>query len=314
MSTFRLISLIAALTLPANARAEVPQVITDILPVHSLAAQVMQGVGVPQLLMPAGADPHAYAMRPSEARGLTQANLIFWIGPELTPWLTDALPRLAGNAVAVELLEVDGTVVLQGRQNAVFGAGDGQDAHESHDTHEDHDHGHNHDGVDPHAWLDPQNARIWLAAMAEHLADLDPVNASLYRTNAAAAQDRISTLEAQIKQDLAGGSETGLFVYHDAYQYFENRFGLHSNAAISQSDAAAPGAARLSAVKAAAEAYTIVCVIAEPQFSPRLIASATGDKGRTAEVDPIGAQFPAGVDQYSSMLAATAQGFAHCRK
>lgn len=149
------IGAVASVALSAPATAE-PVVVTDIPPVHSLVARVMQGVGEPTQILPPGASPHGYAMRPSEAAALADADVVFWVGPELTPWLERAIDTLATKAEAVELLEAPGTFHLQFREGATFEAhdhGDDHDdeaGHEGHD-HEEHDHeGHDHDAHEEH--------------------------------------------------------------------------------------------------------------------------------------------------------------------
>ena len=159
----------------ANAAlADVPRVVTDVPPVHSLVSSIMQGVGTPDLILDPGSSPHSHVMRPSEAQALQSADIIFWVGPELTPWLSDPISVLSKRALVHEMLEVDGTVTLSFREDL---------NDDEHNDHEEHD-GHGHEGIDPHAWLDPQNGVIWLGAIADLLAKSDPENADLYRKNA----------------------------------------------------------------------------------------------------------------------------------
>ena len=126
--------------------ADVPDVAVDIAPVHSLVAQVMTGVGAPKLIVPSGASPHEYNLRPSDAAALQEAELVFWMGDDLSPWLHDAIETLAEDAVVTTLLEADETILLEFRENALFEAHD-HDEHDDHDDHaEDHDdHGHDED-------------------------------------------------------------------------------------------------------------------------------------------------------------------------
>src|SRR6056297_1885864 len=207
MSIRLIATLTAGLGFAGAALAETPKVVADITPVHSLVAQVMEGAGTPALLIAPGASPHGYAMRPSEAAALDAAELVFWMGEGLTPWLEGAIDSLAGDAQVIALLGAGETRVLPFREGIAFEAHDekGHDDH-SHDDHghEGHDehghdehghdehghdeHGHGHDGADPHTWLDPTNARAWLDVIAAELAGHDPGNAALYKANAAAAQ------------------------------------------------------------------------------------------------------------------------------
>jgi zinc transport system substrate-binding protein len=167
----------------------------------------------------------------------------------------------------------------------------------------DHDHGHAHDDVDPHAWLDPVNGKIWLDAIAAALAVADPVNASTYFQNAAAGKTELDALIAEIEADLAPLADRGFVVFHDAYQYFESRFGIEAAGAIALSSAAAPSPARVSEIKGAIEAINAVCVFSEPQFEPALVETVTeGTDARTSVLDPLGAALPLGPGLYPALL------------
>ena len=214
-----------------SVRADVPSVATDIPPVHSLVARVMEGVGTPDLIIRAGASPHSYSLRPSEAAAMERADLVVWIGPGLTPWLERPLQALAGDARRIALMETDATVLLQARDEAIF------------DDHtDDHDHG----LIDPHGWLDPMNGRAWLEVIARELIALDPENADIYIANAAAGQSEIDAVMNEAADLLAPMKGVPFAVFHDAFQYFEARFALSPKAAIFAGDARAPGPARIA--------------------------------------------------------------------
>ena len=145
--------------LASPALAEVPQVVTDIPPVHSLVASVMQGVGKPTLLLPPGGSAHGHQMRPSEAAAMSAADLVVWVGEELSPWIADASAKLAPDAASLSLIDVQGTVLREAGHHGhdheaghETGAEDGGHSDEHHDAHE-HDHdGHDHaDGGEGHA-------------------------------------------------------------------------------------------------------------------------------------------------------------------
>ncbi|MEP4198706.1 MAG: zinc ABC transporter substrate-binding protein [Aliishimia sp.] len=349
-------------------RAEAPQVVADIAPVHALVSRVMQGVGTPDLLLPPGTSPHGYALRPSQARSLTGADLVVWIGPELTPWLDDALQSLASDTPKLSLLKAPDTLLFQFRETAIFDDHDDHDekghddhddhddhdekghddhdehAHDDHDDHEekghddhdehgdddhdkhddhdkdeghdeahdDHDH-HDHDGVDPHAWLDPENAKLWLDVIAAELSAQDPENAATYAVNAQAGQDEIDLAVKDLTVKLATKQDQGFIVFHDAYQYFEARFGLKVAGAFQVSDAVAPGAARVAALRDRVAQGNIACIFTEPQFNPdtvRRIGEAANLK--VAVLDPMGAHLDPGSDLYVSLLRSMAGQIADC--
>ncbi len=133
-----------AALIPFAAHADVPRVMTDIDPIHSLTAQVMGDLGTPDVLLPPGADPHDFALRPSDAAALGDADIVFWVGEGLTPWLAEPLETLAAGAAHISLLEVEGWTKLDIRE-----AGHHDHGHEDHDDH-GHDDEHGHDDHDDH--------------------------------------------------------------------------------------------------------------------------------------------------------------------
>ena len=336
------------------APADPPKVVTDIAPVHALVSQVLQGVGDVALLLPPGASPHGYAMRPSEAQALQDADMVVWVGEELTPWLGTALENLATDADRLALLDLADTRKLPGRDLAIFAAADGEhdedhdhdheahgdeehgehgdEGHEEHadhahdehahdehahdaDAHDEHAHEHEHDhgGADPHAWLDPDNAAVWLTAIAEALAAKDPENAATYRENAESARAQLSEVVAGIEADLTPVQDAHFLVYHDAYQYFEAHFGVRATGAISSSDASKPSAARIRELRDAVEAQDISCVFAEPQYSTSLVtALQDGTDLRSATLDPLGMALTPGPGMYAELLKELAHNMVDC--
>ena len=312
-----------ALLSPA-AFADVPAVATDIAPVHGLVARVMDGVAVPDLVIRPGATPHEYSLRPSEAAALERADLVFWVGEALTPWLQDTLSTLASDAVVVGLLEAPGTITHEFREGATFEAHDHAEA-ESHDHDHDHDHdehghddhaddhGHSHTGIDPHAWLDPENARVWLDVIAAELSALDPGNSALYAANAAAGRAEIDAAVSDVAARVAPLKEAGFIVFHDAYQYFEDRFGLSAAGAITLSDATAPSPARIAEIRDAVNGFGVACVFSEPQFDPGLVSAVVDGTGAvTAVIDPLGMDIELGPDFYPALLRDLAGRMAGC--
>ena len=308
-----------------------PRVVTDIAPVHSIAAQVMEGVGEPDLLVRVGASPHGYSLRPSEAQALQDADIVFWVGEELTPWLERGIASLAADASVVELLGADGSTLLPGRDAAIFAHDDDHDEdHDKHgdhghedghdeDEHEDHAHGdadhkehaedahghdhHDHDGADPHAWLDPDNAKAWADLIAAALTQADPANAAAYAANATAAKARIDATAASVAARLEPVRGKQFVVFHDAYQYFETRFAMPSAGAISLSDARKPSPARIAAIRDHVRANDISCVFAEPQFNPGVVSAVSEGAGvRSGVMDPLGAAHKPGPAFYSALL------------
>jgi zinc transport system substrate-binding protein len=278
-----------------------PRVATDIGPVYSLAARVMAGIGVPDLIIRHGASPHAYSLRPSEAAALEKADLVFWVSEGLTPWLKRRLEILASKAQVVELMKADGTVELPYREGATFA------------NHDDHDGIDSHNGIDPHSWLDPENGKVWLSVMASELSKIDPANADLYFQNAAAGTLEISQAVARINELLVPVHGVKFIVFHDAYQYFEQRFGISASGSILASDALAPNPARLIEIRGQVAELGVGCVFSEPQFNPTLVASVFQDaEVSTAVIDSQGIELELGMTLYPQVLENIAQEIVAC--
>lgn len=295
-------SLVMTALLTGTALADVPHVVTDIAPVHALVAQVMGDLGAPDLLLDRGADPHSFQLRPSQATGLAHAKLVIWVGPELTPWLDRALSGLATNAAQLRLLDAEGTH----RQD--FDPAGGHDA--DHDDAEDHAQSR----TDPHAWLDPDNARLWLDLIAQDLSRIDPDNADTYGANAEKAKADIAALDAEVAGLLAPARGKPFVVYHDAYGYFTAHYGLTATGSIAFGDAAAPGAARLSALREGLAGGSALCLFPEANHDAKLagqMVQGTGTKLGGA-LDPVGSTLTPGPALYGDLLRTLARTLADC--
>lgn len=287
--------------------ADTPKVMTDVAPVQSLVAMVMGDMGSPGLLLPKSADPHDFQIRPSQAQDLATADLVIWVGPELTPWLGRALESLSGgNNLA--LLNAPETLTrdFPDMGNKVQAAtADGHD-HEPQD--------HNHEGVDPHAWLEPENARIWLGLIAEALAKIDPEMAATYRANAEAARARIDVVEADIRNLLAPVKDKPFVVMHDAYGYFADHFGLQVIGTLREGDAVLPGAAHVDALEQAIRQNGATCIFTEVNHddaSARQMAEDTGARLGGAQ-DPEGTMLDPGPTLYGELMLSLATTFVTC--
>ena len=288
--------------------ADVPKVTVDIAPVHSLVSSVMEGVGKPDLIMPAGASPHEYQLKPSNAKSLQDADVVFWIGEDLTPWLENGLESLAKNASKTSLLGVDGIELLSFREGALFEAHD----HGDHDDHDDHE-GHAHGEHDPHAWLSPKIAKVWLNSIAAKLSEVDPDNAATYFSNAKSARDNIDALVSEVNSILDPIREKKFVVFHDAYQYFEKDFGISASGAISLGDASDPSPARLAEIRKRVVDEAVECVLAEPQYKQGLVkAVVEGTDANTAVIDPLGVKLETGPSLYENLIRNLATNLAKC--
>ncbi len=304
------------LLLGTAAAAEVPRVVVDTFPLHSLTAQVMSGVGAPEMLLTPGTSPHDFALRPSDAQRLTDADLVIWTGPAFVPWLAEALPALAPDAATLALLGTTGWAALPLRDDPRFAEehGHAEEGHED-EEHADEEATEQAGAVDPHAWLDPAVAAVWSVSIAEALAGADPENAALYRANAAAQRTALDALTAEIEAILEPARTAGnaYLVSHDAYQYFETRFALPAAGAIALSDANAPGPARMAELRDNVRAGDIACILADPETAPAITALLSeGTDARSVTVDPDAVFLTPGPDLYGEMMRQMARGLAEC--
>lgn len=305
----RYVSALLALLTSLPAAAEPPRVVVDIAPVHALVAQVMDGVAEPDLLLAQDANPHAVQLRPSQARMLADADLVIWVGPDLSPWLSDTIAVL-GDADTLVLMDLPATTLRDlAPEIGAVSPEQGHDHGHDEDGHDDHAHG----DEDPHVWLSVDNARAWLGLFAEDFAARDPDNAAAYRANAARAQDEIDRLAARIDARLAPLAGAEILTFHDAFGYFADRFPIAIAGSVRPGDATAPSAAALAAVETLVTTHGVTCAFAEPGFDPALIEAIAGDTGlRIGTLDPTGALQTPGPGHYAATLEAIAEGIATC--
>jgi zinc transport system substrate-binding protein len=296
------VTLLGAALLPSLAVAAAPDVVVSIKPIHSLVAGVMAGVGEPQLIVSGGSSPHVYSLRPSDARKLERAHLVFWVGPILDGFLEKPLTSLAGKAEIVELDHAPGVALLPARHGGDWEADEDEHAHAASATEQD-----------GHLWLDPANAKAIVQLAEVKLAALDPANAARYAGNAAALTQRLDALDAGLRQRLAPLEGRPFVVFHDAYQYLERRYGLRAIGSITVSPEHLPGAQRIQAIHGKVAALGAACVFSEPQFEPRLVQTVIeGTDARTAVLDPEGASLHAGAELYFTLMDGLADGLVTC--
>lgn len=309
------------LFLPLVALATQPQIVTSIKPVHSLVAGVMQGVGEPLLLVSGGASPHDYSLKPSEARAIDQAQVVFWIGPDLESFLIRPLDNVKDKIRVVALLDAPGMTVLPLREGGAWephGHEHGHDEH-GHETPEDgDDHEHEHEHVhqadhDPHVWLDPVNAIAMVRRIMTVLGEVDVAHRADYQRNGAALIERLDRLNQRLATELAPVRQQPYLVFHDAYQYFEQRYDLDAIGSVTMSAERRPGAKRVADIQARIRDLQVRCVFSEPQFQPALVETIiAGSAARRGVLDPLGAELPPGPDAYFQLLQGLATSLRAC--
>ncbi len=300
-------SILSILTFFTPANAEI-KVVASIKPIHSLASYLMDGIAKPDLIVDGYASPHGFAMKPSHAKMLQNADLIFWVGEDLESFLEKPLSSIAKKAEKIELMDTKGLQVLKFRERNIFDEHDHDDhGHDDHgkkeDDHDDHGHddhdGHAHGEFDPHIWLDPINAKAMLNEMAEHLIENDPKN------------EAIDKLTIDVMTDLS--SSVASIVFHDAYQYFEKRFNVNILGAFTVNTDVMPGAEQLAEIREIIEHDKVACVFSEPQFNPDIIKAVAKDMNiKTGVVDPLGATLDPGKDLYFNLIRNMSASFKGC--
>jgi zinc transport system substrate-binding protein len=317
-----LLAVCLAMAVPQAATAEPLKVAVTIAPVHSLTAAVMDGLGAPTLLVRAGSSEHSYSMRPSDARKLNEAQIVIRVSDQLETFLNKPIAALSKQATIVTLADTPGLTLLPPREGGTFEAHAHQ--HESHAHGEDkgkHDHdadthdedGHEEAEVDPHFWLDTANAALIADRIATALGQARPEEAAAYKANAEKLKERLGALDTELKGQLSGVGSASFIVFHDAYQYFEARYGIKAAGSITVSPERQPGAARLKAIRAKIAEASSACVFSEPQFEPKLVARLVeGTKAKTGTLDGLGASLPEGADLYFAMMRRLATSLKGC--
>lgn len=288
-----LLTALAPLLSP-TALAAAPRVVTSIGPVHSLAAAVMGNLGEPRRIVRGYGSPHAYQMRPSDAASLRDADLVLWIGPAMETFLQRPLAGVGENTRVVALSEVPELHLLENR------GADSLDAGEA--------------GIhDAHIWLSPANARIMARTIAGELRSLDPENAKTYQANLERLTGRIDAMEARIASRLAPVRTVPFVVFHDAFRYFEESFGLLSVGSVTLSPDRMPSARRIKELREAIVRSGARCVFREPQFESALVQVLIDDTGARAGVlDPLGTEVDPGPDAYIALMDANADALIEC--
>ena len=330
-----ILTIISFLSLFSSVNAEI-KVVASIKPIHSLASYLMDGIAKPDLIVDGYSSPHGFALKPSHAKMLQNADIIFWVGEDLENFLVKPLNSIAKKAEKIELMEIKGLEKLKFRERNIFDGHEGHDEHghdedghkeDDHDEHghdedghkeDDHDeHGHDeHEGhahgeYDPHIWLDPENAKVILNEMVEHLIENDEKNASTYKKNLKKAQKDLDKLLKKVKSDL--NKDFKSIVFHDAYQYFEKRFDVNVLGAFTVNTDVMPGAEQLAEIREIIEHDKVSCIFSEPQFNPDIINAVAKDMDiQTGVLDPLGATLDPGEDLYFDLIKNMSKSFKGC--
>lgn len=301
------ILIVLAILSAVAARAQTPSVIVTVKPIHSLVAAVMEGVALPELLIPGAASPHTFTLRPTDVRKLERAGIIVWLGEDLETFLAKPLATFGGHARIVTIATIPGLTLLRTRSGGAWDAAD-----------HDHDHASQQpsDGkarIDMHLWLDTRNAGRIATAVADALAEADPGQAARYRANLHALAQDLAALDEELRRRLDPVRGKPFIVFHDAYHYFEARYGLAAVGSITVSPERRPSARRVREIRAKIAESDARCVFREPHFTPRLAETVTeGSRARIGVLDPLGADIQPGPGAYAQIMRRLSENLSSC--
>ena len=293
----------------------------------------MEGVGEPDLIIDGVVSPHNFQIKPSHAKMLQKADLVIWVGEDLESFLPSALKSIPKNAVVFELLDQSGLKKLKFREKNIFEGHDDHDEHghdehakkeDDHDDHDEHgkkeddhddhghdEHGHAHGEYDPHIWLDPSNAKVIVKKITNQLSKIDKDNSSVYKANSKKLLKDLDGLIKEVKNEI--NKDASFVVFHDAYQYFEKRFGINVIGALTVNPDVMPGAEQLSEIREVIEHEKAKCIFSEPQFNPNIINSIASDTGvKTGVLDPLGANINKGKGMYFQLIKDMSSSLKDC--
>ena len=295
------VAFVASFLLISPAQADV-KVLTSIKPLQLIAAAVQDGVGTPEVLLPPGASPHHYALRPSDVRKVQSVDLLYWIGPDMEGFLPRVLNGRSLPAVAVQ--ELPGLKLRHFAEDSQSHTDDDGD---------EHDHDHRPGTIDAHLWLSPINARVIAAKMAADLSAADPANAARYQSNLKGFNQRLDALDTRLKSRLAGIAGKPYFVFHEAFDYFEDTYGLKHAGVFAVAAEVQPGAQHVAAMRTRLQVVGKTCVFSEPPLRPRLAETlVAGLPVKLAELDALGGYTPATAQGYEQLLEKLGNDLAGC--
>ena len=290
----------------SSLNAEV-KVVTTIKPIHSLVAGVMDGLGSPSLIVDGSNSPHNFSLKPSHAKMIEDAEIIFWVGEDLETFMIKSLESIANNATKVSFMDLDNITKLKFKEENILEVEGYDDDHDDHDDHYKHADGE----FDAHIWLDPKNAIEIVNEIAKTLSLKDPNNKNVYYSNAEKLNHSLNELIKKI--NLSINKDARFIVFHDAYQYFEKRFDVSSAGALILNEEALPSAKKVSEIHKIIKKQNINCIISEPQFNPNIIKSIAQDSRiLTRSFDPLGSSFDTNKNLYFEMILSLSNSLKDC--
>lgn len=281
-------------------------VVASVRPLGFIASAIADGVMPTEVLLPDGASPHDFALRPSDIARLRSADLVVWVGPEMEAFMTKSAAQLPPNRqVEIATLPAVKPLLMKG----------GEDEHDHDHAHENDWDEHHHGEYNMHVWLSPEIAREAAIVIHDKLVELVPQKKQQLDANLARFEDGLTKLDKNIGTMLQPVQGKGYFVFHDAYGYFEKHFGLSPLGHFTINPEIQPGAQRLHLIRTQLVEQKATCIFAEPQFRPAVItAVAQGTKVRMGTLDPLGSGIELDADSYVNFLSQLANQYLSCLK
>jgi zinc transport system substrate-binding protein len=303
---FKRILIAASLLSACAATSAQADVVASVRPLGFIASAIADGVTSTEVLLPDGASPHDFALRPSDLKKIRSADLVVWVGPEMEAYMTKSAAQLGPDRqVEISALPTVKPLLQKGNEQE-----EGQD----HD-HADHGHDHHHGEYNMHVWMSPEIAKQTAIAIHAKLLELMPQNKDKLDANLRQFEDSLTQVDKNLGKMLQPVQGKGYFVFHDAYGYFEKHFGLSPLGHFTVNPEIQPGAQRLHLIRTQLVEQKAVCVFAEPQFRPAVInAVAQGTTVRMGTLDPLGSGIALGKDSYVNFLSHLTNQYVSCLK
>ncbi|MCG9631603.1 zinc ABC transporter substrate-binding protein ZnuA [Vibrio sp. Isolate30] len=288
-SSFILTSL---LLIPSVASAST--ILTSFKPIQMIVTELTQGVSEPDVVMNSNASPHDYALKPSDVKKIQNADMLIWFGPDLEAFLTKVAKS---NDNLVTISEIPNINLRE------FGE----------DPHDHHHDGHDHGSHDPHFWLGIDQVEVASSYISNKLVEVDPQNADVYKKNLEVFLSQLADKKRSIEAQLAPVKDKGYYVFHDAYSYYEDEFGLNKLGHFTVSPERKPGAKTLISIKKTLAKQDVQCVFSEPQFTPAVIESVVrGSSTKKGQLDPVGSDIEVDKGSYFEFLQQLTDSYTSC--
>ena len=326
---------IAAVILSFSAVASAT-IVTSIKPLGFIASAIANGVTDVDVLVPTGASPHDYNLKPSDAQKLKSAEMVVWIGEDVDLFLDKSIDDLDYKKVlTIKDIAAIEPFLMKGEHHHHHGEGDAHEhGHEDHHAHEEHghkhahgDHDHKHDhaheghehhhdddaSINWHVWYSPDISKVVAQRIAAKLVKQYPEKKALIEKNVSEFDRTLAETSVKIKAQLESVKDKGFYVFHDAYGYFNQAYGLNQTGYFTINPLVAPGAKTLAKIKEEIAEHKVSCLFAEPQFTPKVIESLSkATQVKVGRLDPMGDSVKAEGNPYAAFLQFTADSYSQC--